>query len=138
MEKFQGVPNDKPLVFEDLSLMTPEVQTRLLKFIEEPSSPLIILASMDNISPIILSRCKVVFKVPIPTECNPIPVSKFIERKQEVYAEAEKNGVAPDFDVIAEASKSCPEYLMYMAKLSKSNYKNMKVIDKYIKLIDIS
>lgn len=138
MDKYQGFYNDKPIVFEDISLMTKEVQSRLLKFIEEPTSPLIILASKDNVSPIILSRCKLIIKIPEETNTTFMSLSEFIDYKTKTLDALKQDGRQAEFDLEYEASHRCPEYLGYISMLQSNSHKSYAVIDRYIKLLDIS
>jgi hypothetical protein len=54
---------DHPLVIEDLSYLRFESQSFLLKFLEDSSLNIILLASEDNIIPTILSRMSLVYKL---------------------------------------------------------------------------
>lgn len=138
------MPNDAPLIFEDLSLMTPDVQSFLLKFIEEPVSPLIILASRDNISPVILSRCRNIIKVPSTIVPNNQPLSEFVSHRLEIADELKASkytdkGVDLDlqyeYDHAEEFSlKNCPEYTYRITQIRLSN-SNVRNLDKYLKLL---
>lgn len=123
-----NMPYDKPIVFEDISLLTPIVQVYLLKFIEEPPAPLIILAKEDNISPIILSRCKHIIKLPDKFNYQPISINEFIAKKEE----AQDND--QDFNVYREALEHCPEYIYMTTKLAMSKH-NIHKPDRYLKLL---
>lgn len=52
------------LVIEDIGDMNPVGQSTLLKFVEEYPNPLILLSYQDRVSPIMLSRCKQIIKLP--------------------------------------------------------------------------
>jgi len=52
------------LIIEDIGDMNPVGQATLLKFVEEYPNPLILLSYQDRVSPIMLSRCKRVIKLP--------------------------------------------------------------------------
>lgn len=137
-------PNDSPLIFEDLSLMTQNVQAYLLKFIEEPPSPLIILASKDNISPVILSRCKNIIKIPSTIVPNNKPLSEFVSHRLELLDEikaaryTEKGvdlNIQYEYDNPEEFSlKDCPEYMYRVAQIKLSN-NDIRNVDKYLKLL---
>lgn len=143
LDKF-NTPMDEPIFFEDVSLMTPTVQSFLLKFIEEPLMPLIILASKDNISPIILSRCKRIIKLP----CNDIPGTKSLEsfvsariQTAEEIKTAQLLGEKVDAEVLesynnveASSLKECPDY-MYKVTRMKSNKSNIYNPDRYLELM---
>lgn len=116
-----SIPHSKPLVFEDLSLMSSQVQKYLLKFIEEPPAPLIILASKDNISSIILSRCCNIVKLEYDTTLiNKKGLKEFLEYKEVYLKEQEKkllshrqNEIIP-FDTLSESCQLCPDYFYYI------------------------
>lgn len=136
-----NTPYDKPIVFEDLALMVPRVQTFLLKFIEEPPAPLIILSSRDNVSPIILSRCKNIIKVPSTIETHAVPVSQFVqeridflnEQKAKKYDENQDIEKQSKDDLELESLQRCPEYF-YMTTKIRLN-REVKNIDKYLSLL---
>lgn len=121
-------PADKPLVFEDISLMQPQVQTFLLKFIEEAPMPLIILASKDNVSPIILSRCKNIVK--LENKCYTPDQSleqytsikqEYLDEQRQLVREHKQASIIP-FDDETESHKHCPEYFYQAAKIKQSIY----------------
>lgn len=117
LSKWSVAPSDKPIVFEDLSLMTSAVQNYLLKFVEEPPSPIIMLASQDNVSPIILSRCRNIIKVS-PTPLNfDMSIRDFLDYKQQ-YEDEQKMKVQTHqqprmvpFPIVKESFMHCPEFL---------------------------
>lgn len=133
-----NMPNDKPLVFEDISLMTPTVQTRLLKFIEEPPMPLIILASNDNVSPIILSRCKNIVKIKSEVKYSPVSLKDFvtnkIEYENEIKSQKLEGKELPPFNTESEALTSCPEYLYLQSKIRLMGHTYNP--DKYLQLLE--
>lgn len=121
------LPNDKPLVFEDLSLMTNQVQAYLLKFIEEPPTPLVILASKDNISPVILSRCKKIIKLADITKYGDQSISTFISNYEE--------DLINDKLTSEQIYKKCPTYLYYQTVSQQNTHKSKKALIKYISLL---
>ena len=143
LERFTTA-TEETLFIEDLSLMTPTVQSFLLKFIEEPLMPLVILASKDNVSPIILSRCKRIIKLP----CTDIPGTKtlesFVSARVQVAEEiktAQRLGEKVSADVldsynnVEEASlKECPDYMYKVTRL-KSKKSNIYNPDRYLELM---
>ena len=56
-----------PLVVEDLSFLDGRSSFLLLKFVEESPIPIILLSLYDRVSPIILSRMRIVKKKPLQT-----------------------------------------------------------------------
>lgn len=134
-----SVATDKPIVFEDISLMQPQVQTFLLKFIEEPPSPIIILASKDNVSPIILSRFKNIVKIPCDVHNTTMSLKDFIKYKQDYIDEQkakvklkEQPSVIP-FNDEEESYDKCHDYLYIYNSIKSETIHN---IDIYIKLLN--
>ena len=65
LDCYRGVPTRSiPLVFEDLAYLQDDVQSYLLKFIEESNQKIILLSSEDIIIPTILSRMSMIYKIP--------------------------------------------------------------------------
>lgn len=114
-----NMQSEKPLVFEDISLMQQSVQSYLLKFIEDFKRPLIVLASIDNISPIILSRFRKVIKIPSDNKYSNISLDKFLEEHQN---ELKSNYVLPELK--QESLLYCPEYYYRYVKLNISSHDN--------------
>lgn len=114
-----NIQSDKPLVFEDISLMQQSVQSYLLKFIDNFSRPLILLASIDNISPIILSRFNKIIKIPNEYKYSNVNLSKFLEEHQN---DLKSNYVLPELK--QESLLYCPEYYYRYTKLNLSNHDN--------------
>ena len=121
--------SEKALVFEDISLMHKYVQTYLLKFIENTPRPLVVLASIDNISPIILSRFKKVIKIPSEYKYSNIQLDKFLEEHQN---ELKSNYVLPELK--NESLQHCPQYYYNYMKLNISSHdnKNRNQLIKFI------
>lgn len=138
------MPNDTPIIFEDLSLMTRNVQAYLLKFIEEPPAPLIILASQDNISPVILSRCRNIIKIPSTINPQNLSISEFVSHRLELMDEisaCKRQGKSVDSEVQYEydnpeefSLKQCPEYYYRVTQIKLSN-NDTRALDKYLKLL---
>lgn len=124
-----NIQSEKPLVFEDISLMQQYVQSYLLKFIENFPRPLIVLASIDNISPIILSRFKKIIKIPNEYKYSNVSLNKFLEEHQDSL---KSNYVLPELK--NESLSYCPEYYYRYVKLnlSKHDNKNRNQLIKYI------
>ena len=141
-----NMPEDKPIVFEDLSMMTSIVRSRLLKFIEEPPAPLIILASSDNISPVILSRCCRIIKTPNSIKCQSYEtLTKFVDDRIALY-DTIKSSKKIDDPLVEEdikeykypalsSLKQCPQYQYLLHKFNLI-YKTSPLIDKHLKLYD--
>lgn len=102
-----STPYDKPLVIEDLSLMSPQVQKYFLKFIEEPMSPIILLASEDNISPIILSRCMNIVKIENDITQIELPLKEYIKHNK---YDGDNKYICPEYDYYFNSSKIVQDY----------------------------
>ena len=124
-----SIESDQLLVFEDLALLDQRTQAFLLKFIEDSYCPLLILSSKDTVLPTILSRCKVIIKVPVQVEYKEVSLNKFIEdREQELLL-----GDDISNNIIEDSLKYCPEYY-YIVKKYLDN-KSAKQFNKYMKLL---
>lgn len=142
-----NIQHDKPIVFEDMALMTKSVQAYLLKFIEEPPAPLVILASKDNLSPVILSRCKRVIKLEEAFTTKNVGISNFIESKLKAddeirtFQRENKDEALPD-DLLRYTNErieqtsleECPDYLYQVTNLKLIN-PNISNYDKYLELL---
>ena len=51
-----------PLILEDVSYISPNAQSKLLSFLEETSLNVVLLASSDNISPMLIGRITEIYK----------------------------------------------------------------------------
>ena len=123
-----SIESDQILIFEDLALLDQRTQAFLLKFIEESYCPLLILSSKDTILPTILSRCKFIIKVPVVMNYKPVPLSKFIESKEQELMEDNVSS-----NVVEDALKECPEYYYLVKKYLDG--KSTKQFNKYLKLL---
>lgn len=120
-------PNDRPLVFGDLSLLSELEQNCLLKFLEEAPVPLIVLASEDNLSPAISSRFLKIIKIPYPLieqEQN-FTLREFIKYKQNY----ELNYPNIPFDILKQSLMYCPEYYSIIRNDFINKNISKKVID---------
>lgn len=137
--------DETPLVFEDLSLMTPEVQSSLLKFIEEPERPLIVLCSDDNVSDAMMSRFMNYVKLEEPLPQQFLSVLEFISLR-ETAIDKQRNtpqSEHPDYTpneklIITDLNKAClklcPEY-WYWSTFVKLNKPEINNPDTYLKLM---
>lgn len=122
-----STPLDQLIVVEDLSLLDARGQATFLKFIEESYCPLLLLASDDNILDTILSRCKVVIKVPVDNKYRHDSLEKFITDREQDFTSDNLNNLERD------SLLNCPEYY-YLYRKYLDN-KSVRVINKYIKLL---
>ena len=104
-----------PLVIEDLSFLDMKSSFLLLKLVEESKYPIILLATFDKVSPIILSRVKEVQKAPLePIQSEFMPPSQGYARMEEY--------LAPDshyYDRLRFMIKNSPTMYFYEAKLGR-------------------
>jgi len=121
--------SEEPLVFEDISLMNKQVQSYLLKFLEQDYRPLIVLASQDNISPILLSRFNKIIKLPSEIKSDFISLQSFINEHEQ---DLKSNYVLPELK--DDSLLHCPSYFYNWKKLSISKHenKNRNQIIKYL------
>lgn len=118
---FYNVKYDKPLIIEDISLLYKD--SIMLKLIEEIKTPLILLASEDNISIPLYSRMKTVIKFPIDddTGCNFIPI-----KEAQIHITQEELTGRPLDKFLAE---NCPDLALI--------YKDIEIRKNKDKLIQI-
>ena len=107
------------LVFEDISLMNPQVQTYLLKYLEKDFRPLVVLTSNDNISPIILSRFNRIIKLPIESKIDFVTLSAFMEEHEQ---DLKSNYILPELK--DDSLRYCPEYYYNYKKLAIAKHEN--------------
>lgn len=129
------MPNDKPLVFGDLSFLSGNEQNCLLKFIEEAPVPMIVLASEDNLSPTIMSRFPVIIKVPyVINLVQKLSLKEFIKYKQNY----EFNYPNKHFNIEEQSLKYCPEYIAILNGKEVNENLSEEVIDLCIANIDFA
>lgn len=134
--------SEDPLVFEDLSLLTPNIQASLLKFIEEPTRPVIVLCSQDNISEAMMSRFMNYVKIEEDLKSDFLSIESFINIKEEAEDKSmfdegndldeKERLILKDIDKASLAL--CPEYWYWSTyiKLTRPDVYNP---DVYIKLM---
>lgn len=122
---YSVVKTDYPLVFEDISYLRPQAVNYLLKLVEESKTPLILLASVDNINEILLSRIKSKIKVVKPVS------SEFRTPKEGLdIIEESLSKDSAFYDVVRYQAKYSP-YLYYL----ESNLKNVSNSRKIIEIL---
>lgn len=121
--------SEEILVFEDISLMNTQVQTYLLKYLESNYRPLVVLASVDNLSPVLLSRFVKVVKLPQDVKSDSVPLNTFLE---EHAMDLKSNYVIPELK--EESLLYCPQYFYNLKKMSlcKHENKNRNQLIRYI------
>ena len=111
--------SEEILVFEDLSVMNAQVQAYLLKYLECDYRPLLVLASSDNLSPVLLSRFNKIIKLPIESKIDFVELSSFMAEHEQ---DLKSNYVLPELK--EESLKYCPDYYYYHKKLSTAKHEN--------------
>jgi hypothetical protein len=124
-----SIKSDQLVVFEDLALLDPRVQAYLLKFIEENYCPLLILSSRDSVLPTILSRCRVIIKVPAPVKSKNGSLPEFVEYIDQKLSDGENVSNS----LVDDSLTTCPEYYYLVKKYLDT--KNVKQFNKYISLL---
>ena len=117
------------LVFEDVSLLSEQVRPYLLKFLEQDFCPLVVLASVDNLSAIFLSRFNKIIKLPEDIKMDFTSLSSFLGGHEH---DSKSNYVLPELK--SESCKNCPEYFYNFRKLeiAKHENKNRNQLIKYL------
>lgn len=145
IERFNYVSNEV-VVFEDLSLMTKEVQTFLLKFIEEPTHIILALCTNDNVPPALRSRFVRTIKIEEPITLKMIPLQQFIQMKlqaEEKLKTQQRTGTSVDLSneeqlILNDLPKACqllcPDY-WYWSTYVKMNCPYLYNADKYLSLL---
>jgi hypothetical protein len=110
IENFSGLKSTqgKFMVLDGIGFLNPTGQNSLLKFIEENSSPIILLAYYDKISPIIMSRIKFVYKQPMSEVKN----LHFIGLKEALNSVDNKRKSDPEYSEMDELkfyAEMCPK-----------------------------
>lgn len=124
-----SIEAEEPLVFEDVSLMSTQVRPYLLKYLEKDFRPLVVLASIDNLSPIFLSRFNKIIKIPQDFKMDFTSLKSFLEEHEQ---DLKSNYVLPELK--EESVQYCPKYYYNFKRLSiaKHENKNRNQLIKYI------
>lgn len=107
------------LVFEDISLMNIQVQAYLLKYLECDYRPLVVLASSDNLSPVLLSRFNKIIKLPVESKIDFVKLDAFLAEHEQ---DLKSNYILPDLK--EDSLKYCPEYYYNYKKLEIAKHEN--------------
>jgi hypothetical protein len=107
IEEYEGVTNvnSKYLVIEGVGYLSSVGQNSLLKFIEESKLPIILLSYNDKVSPIIMSRMKIVVK-----RWYPLKDLKFLRVTDALRTleEKKKEGQMKEYEEIQFLANNCP------------------------------
>jgi hypothetical protein len=128
VDEYDGIQSVKSgfLVLDGVGFLSDVGQNSLLKFIEESKLPIILLSQTDKVSPIIMSRMKIVVK-----KWYPIEKVSFVQPRDALKALAEKKKDV-NFKELQEAqflADNCPS--LYAIKQSAGDpfdYANNRMI----------
>ena len=118
---------DRILVIEDISFLGKDVNTSLLKFVEETKLDLVLLSKFDKMDEVLLSRIKKVVKYyKEPTESKFLKCSEGINKLEDA--------LSPDshyFDRVRHMGKLAPRLLLLdkTVKIKRIKNKIMSFID---------
>ena len=109
--------------------MNSQVQSYLLKFLEQDYRPVIVLSSQDNLSSVMLSRFNKIIKIPTEIKSDFMSLNSFIEGHEQ---DLKSNYVLPDLK--DDSLLHCPDYFYNWKKLSiaKHENKNRNQLIKYL------
>lgn len=104
IEYYSQVTPRIPLVIDDLSYLKDDTLNLLLKLIEDAKFPIILLASYDNVNPILFSRVKTFIK--FKQDIN----SKFMDEAKAMLLLEEAN-LENKLDIIKFMRDNCPNLI---------------------------
>ena len=121
--------SEEVLVFEDPSLMNGQVQSYLLKYLEQDYRPLVVLATGDNLSPVLLSRFNKIIKLPTESKIDFVKLDAFLAEHEQ---DLKSNYILPELK--EESLRYCPEYYYNYKKMAiaKHENKNRNQLIKYL------
>lgn len=128
VEEYDGISSVKSgfLILDGVGYLSETGQNSLLKFIEESKLPLILLSQTDKVSPIIMSRMKIVVK-----KWYPIEKMNWVKPREAIRALAEKKK-DPNFRELQEVqflADNCPRlYLIKAIAGDPYDYANNRMI----------
>lgn len=122
-----SVESDSLVVVGDLYKIGVYGQAAFLKFIEDSYCPVLLLASKDNLLDTIISRCKVVIKVPVSIKYSHMSIGDFIKSRDEAEIEDDL------MDLEEDSLRRCPEYF-YLCHKYLTN-ESSRVVKNYMRLL---
>lgn len=127
------VTNGKYLVLEGIGSLSEVGQNSLLKFIEESKLSIILLSFNDNVSPIIMSRCKVVVK-----RIDKVESLDFMRVKDALVSVKDKRQSDRDFrdsDEVQFYADNCPAaYGLSCMSADRYDFTNSRIRDIIVSL----
>ena len=129
VEEYDGIEsvNSQFMVIEGVGYLSHVGQNSLLKFIEESKLPIILLSYNDKISPIIMSRMKIVVK-----RWYPVKSLKFSRVADAVRAlnDKKKDGQMKEYEEIQFMADNCPTlYSIKQQAGDPYDYSNQRMIE---------
>ena len=124
---YYGIDNlNRPLIIEDLCLLTDSASFLLLKLVEEAKFPIILLSSYDKVSPIILSRCKYILKFSIADVSSLFMSASSGKEAMEEYLSEDSN----QMDKYRWMRDNSPQLYYYSIRCN-----NVSNVDKILKIL---
>lgn len=129
VEEYDGIEsvNSDVMVIEGIGYLSSVGQNSLLKFIEESKLPIILLSYNDKISPIIMSRMKIVVK-----RWYQIKSLKFSKVSDAIRAlnDKKKDGQMKEYEEVQFMADNCPTlYSIKQQAGDPYDYSNQRMID---------
>ena len=131
IDSYEGVTrvNSKFLVLDGVGYLSATGQNSLLKFIEESKVPIILLSYSDKVSPIIMSRMKVIVK-----RCSKVKNLDFSSVSDTLTFIDEKNSTREEkmseVEEVQIMANMCPSlYSIKQQAGDKYGYSNKRLID---------
>ena len=127
VEEYDGIShvNSEYLVLDGVGYLSQVGQNSLLKFIEESKLPIVLLSYTDRISPIILSRMKIVMK-----RWYGVKTLSFSGVKETISALREKKEKDGNFDEVQYLADNCPQlYSLKQQAGDLSEYTNNRMLN---------
>lgn len=129
VEEYDGIENvhSGVLVIEGIGYLSSVGQNSLLKFIEESKLPIILLSYNDKISPIVMSRMKIVVK-----RWYPVKSLKFsrVPDALRTLNDKRKDGQMKEYEEIQFMADNCPTlYSIKQQAGDPYDYSNQRMIE---------
>lgn len=124
IERFSGIRHRSiPLILEDIGYLSHQSQSHLLRFVEDSPLNIILLSTVDNIIPTIISRMSLVYKISDPVKSNFLSPQKGMNRISEYLSEDSHY-----YDKCRLQSQESPILYYYNKVIPNKRNKLLKVI----------
>ena len=129
VEEYEGVSsvNSGFLVLDGVGYLSDVGQNSLLKFIEESKLPIVLLSYTDRVSPIIMSRMKIVVKLWYSVKS--LSFTR-VSDAQKALSEKKSSGQMKEYDEVQFLADNCP--MLYSIKRQAGDpfdYSNQRMIN---------